>query len=929
MKPKEEFNIYNSAYLAGLEERYRLDPESVTEEVRAFLQSWSPPGAEVTPLTAGNIRASVGVANLARAIRFHGYLDARLDPLGQNAPGDPSLQLEFHGLNEQDLRDLPADLVGGPLTHKANNAYQAINSLRQVYCSTCGYDYGQVHNPEERSWLRETAESGEFRVPLSTNDRIDLLKRLTQVEALEVFLHRNYKGKTRFSIEGVDMLVPVLDEIVGLAAHEEICVILIGMAHRGRLNVLAHVLKKPYAQIMAEFYDPHSRAAPWDEVGWTGDVKYHMGRRQPAEGEKVVDLVISMPSNPSHLEHINPVLTGMARAADIATDRPGKPRFFPKAVLPILIHGDASFTGQGIVAETLNMSRLPGYQVAGSIHIITDNQLGYTATNQELRSTENASDLARGFNIPILHTNADDPQACLEAARTAFAYRARFYKDFFIHLVGYRRHGHNEGDEPSFTQPRMYHVIRKHPTVRQQWAGHLVNSGDIGSQIAEEFFKEALSALQNVHANLKPDEALEETHPELPPPGAARRAETAVPLETLQALNLALLELPKRFHLNGKLQRLHRQRRQIFNNPKEATVDWAVAEQLALATILQDGIAIRLTGEDVARGTFSQRHAVFHDAETEKSYTPLQAIPQARASFEVHNSPLSEVGALSFEYGYNLIGRERLVIWEAQYGDFINVAQVVIDEFIASARAKWGHRPSLVLLLPHGNEGQGPDHSSARPERFLGLAAETNLRLAIPTTAAQYFHLLRRQAALLKIDPLPLIVLTPKGLLRHPRTASTPEALTVGGWQAVLPDGRLKNVNAVERLVLCCGRLYVDLLDSKAAEKDDKTAIVRLEQLYPFPEDVIVELLQGFPQLNSVLWTQEEPQNMGAWEFLRPRLQQAIDNRWPLHYLGRPASSSPAEGSSSQYAATQRVLVEAVFNPQAEGLYCDLIREEV
>lgn len=932
MNQRQEFHGPNIGVVEELLQRFRQNPQSVDAETRRLLEGLELPGeqGEAPALLAAplDLRAAVGVADLAQSIRFYGYLQAQLDPLGEPPPGDASLELGFHGLSAGDLQRLPASLVAGPVAQGAANAAQALQALRQVYCGALGYDYAHIRHPEERRWLRDAAESGRFRLPLNAENAGPILERLTQVEVFEQFLHRTFPGRTRFSIEGVDMLVPMLDELVAAAADEKICMIFLGMAHRGRLNVLAHILGKPYAQILAEFHDRRSRFSTWDALGWTGDVKYHRGgERAVGQDAEEVRLVVYMPPNPSHLEHINPVLMGMARAAGTRSDRPGPGEFFPKASLPVLIHGDAAFTGEGVVAETLNLARLEGYQVAGTVHIITDNQLGFTTQKEELRSSLHASDLAKGFEIPILHVNADDPLACLEAVRIAFGYRLRFQKDVVIDLIGYRRFGHNEGDEPSFTQPLMYRNIAGHPTVRALWAERGAAHQVLAPDMADQLVTRAMERLEEVNAGLKESAALLEPYPKTPPPGAAKKVDTAVPLEKLRQTNQALLAIPADFHLNSKLERALRRRRQALDDPQAATVDWATAETLALGTILAQGTAVRLTGEDVIRGTFSQRHAVFYDVEQEgKTYTPLQSFPQARAAFEIYNSPLTENALLGFEYGYNLQAPGRLVLWEAQYGDFINVAQIMVDEFLVSARAKWGQAPSLVLLLPHGNEGQGPDHSSARMERFLQLAATHNLRLACPGTAGQYFHLLRRQAALLQTDPLPLVVFTPKGLLRHALAASAPRSLAEERWQPVVemeqPGVKPK---AVRRLLLCCGRIFTDLLDSPHWKAAKNLALLRFDQLYPFPAEPLEALLERYTAVEEVDWIQEEPHNMGAWEYIRPHLAASLAGRCPLRYIGRPASPSPAEGSSAWYAATQQALVEAAFQ-QEHNL--DLVESE-
>ncbi len=920
MDIRKEFHGPNLGYIMELYDRYLRDPNSVDRATRAFFEKWKPDIDGMPEVIGVDVNKIVGVVNLAQAIRAYGHLAARIDPLGSEPPGDPSLDPAYHGLTEEDLRQLPASLVGRPVAENASNALEAIEALRRVYSSTIGYDYEHIHAPEERQWLRYAAESGQFRPPKDPINPRSVLEQLTQVEVFERFLNRIFPGKFRFSIEGVDMLVPMLNEIIGEAAESGILNILIGMAHRGRLNVMAHVLNKPYPYILAKFKDPVRSSHFRDDLGFTGDVKYHEGARRALTNGKEIELVVTLAPNPSHLEAVNPVVEGMARAAGTRVDKPGAPEFDYTANLPILIHGDAAFCGQGVVAETLNLSRLRGYKTGGTIHIITNNQLGYTTPPEAGRSTLYASDLAKGFEIPIVHVNADDPEACIEAARLAFAYLMRFQKDFLIDLVGYRRHGHNEADEPTFTQPIMYQKIEKHPTVREIWAKTLIERGivkeDEPEELINKYMKELHSALETVESN---EEAFIEPLPKPPPRGAARRVKTAVPAERLKELIESLTRVPPGFSLHPKLKRWIERKRIALENMDEPSVDWSMAEELAFASILADGIAIRITGQDTERGTFSQRHAVLHDVKTGETFTPLQALPQAKAAFEIYNSPLSENATLGFEYGYNIQEPERLVIWEAQYGDFINGAQVIVDEFLVSARAKWGQTPSLVLLLPHGYEGQGPDHSSARLERFLELAAENNMRIANCTTAAQYFHLLRRQAALLKVDPLPLIVMTPKSLLRHPKVASPLRDLAEGRWQPVIDDMEAqKKPKQTKRLILCSGKVYVDLITSEFRAQHPEIAIVRVEQLYPLPFDELKEVIERYQKAKEVVWVQEEPENMGAWRYIWPYLKEIIRDQRPLHYIGRRPSSSPAEGSAAQHKVNQEALIEQAFNMERE-----------
>lgn len=911
------FHGPNSGYVLELYERYLRDPNSVDSATRAVFDKIRPEIYEEEPaeITQHEIEKIVGAVNLAQAIRAFGHLDADIDPLGSTPPGDPSLKLSTHGLAPEDLAQLPSSLIGKPISEKTANAYEAIGELRKIYSSKVGYDYYHINSPEERKWLREAAETGSFRPPEDPiNERL-LLESFTKVEVLEKFLHRIFPGKFRFSVEGVDMLVPIMNEIVGLSAESGIHHILIGMAHRGRLNVMHHVMNKAYRGTLIKFKDPILERDFRDYMGWTGDVKYHEGARHAIKNGREIGMQITLAPNPSHLESVNPVVEGMARAAGTSVNAAGSPKFDPEVSLPIIVHGDAAFPGQGIVSETLNMCRLPGYFTGGTIHVITNNQLGYTALPSESRSTLYASDLAKGFEIPIVHVNADDPEACIECARLAFAYLRRFRKDFLIDLVGYRRHGHNEADEPAFTQPEMYKIIDNHPTVREVWADTLVERKILDKDESEELVNKYNEILHSDFESLTPRDIPEESLSGKPPAGAAQKTITSVPAETLRELNASLLKLPGWFTINSKLKRGRERRETALVNMDDRTVDWSMAEELAFASILSDGVSIRFTGQDAERGTFSHRHAVLHDFNTGKIYTPLQNIPQSKAAFEILNSPLTENACIGFEYGYSIQSPDRLVIWEAQYGDFINGAQTIVDEYVVSARAKWGQTPSLVLLLPHAYEGQGPDHSSGRLGRFLDSAGEVNMRIANCTTAAQYFHLLRRQAGVLEIDPLPLIVMTPKSLLRNPLIFSSLRDLSEGTWQPVIDD-EMNDTRAksVKRLILCSGKVYIDLIASEFRKQNSKDiAIARLEQLYPVPTTLLQKALNRYPKLKEVVWLQEEPENMGAWMFIYPFLRKFIKGRVALHFMGRRRNSSPAEGTASMHKVNQEALIRQVF----------------
>ncbi len=918
MSSQISFNGPNMGYILELYEQYLHAPDTLDDTTRRFFQHWSPStnGVFVPAMPtadAVDMQKIVGAANYAQSIRQFGHLEANIDPLGIERQEDPDLHPEAHGITDADLQQLPASFVGEHFAHY-DNALDAIDALKQIYTSTSGFDNGHIHDADERQWLREAIESRHFQFEGDTETSIALLERLSQIETFEHFLQRSFPTKYRFSIEGLDMMVPMLDEVVRLASGTELETIAIAMAHRGRLNVLAHIMDKPYQQILADFKDPLMLQEASHAIGWTiGDVKYHKGVQREIDTDATHHLLITMPPNPSHLELVNPVAVGMARATITDAEKAGNPKYHVERALQILIHGDASFSGQGIVAETFNMSSLPGYTVGGTIHIIANNQVGFTTLPVDGRSTTYASDLAKGFGVPIIHVNADDPAACIEVMRIAYAYQDRFEKDFLIDLTGYRRYGHNELDEPRFTQPLMYQRVNNHPTVRELWSQKLIDQQMIDSSRPDEIKREFADSLQKEYDATPDIEDLMKPEEPEPPVGAAKQVITAVSEKRLREINDSLAKTIEDFNfLSKRFQKTIEAKRTVFEE-EEVNLDWATAEELAFATILAAGTPIRVTGQDSERGTFSHRHAVLHDADTGEKLTPLQIFSEAKASFEIHNSPLSEASVLAFEYGYNVQSGNRLVIWEAQYGDFANGAQNVIDEFIVSAREKWGLHPSLVLLLPHGHEGAGPDHSSGRPERFLQSAAKTNLRLVNCTTSAQYFHVLRRQAALLETDPLPLIVMTPKSLLRNPMVASSLDDFTKGKWQAVIDDNEVDKKKAT-RLVFCTGKFYYDLLTSEHREQYPHVALVRVEQLYPFPVDDLQAVVNNYPKLKQIVWAQEEPKNMGGWDFMNYRLKKLVGRVLPVNYVGRRRSSSPAEGSKTAHNVNQDLITNYAFS---------------
>jgi 2-oxoglutarate dehydrogenase E1 component len=916
----QQFTGPNAGYLIELYERFQANPASVDEATRAYFTQFGAPewdgAAAQTAQPALDVTRIVGAARLIRYIRELGHLAARIDPLDAEPPADPGLELSTHGVTQADLAALPAQIVRGPIASTAANAAEGVERLRQAYSGPIGYETDHIQAYEERNWIREAAESRRFFQNFDAERQRELLDRLTEVESFERFLHRTFPGQKRFSIEGNDMAIPMLDAIIRNAAAAGTREVVIGMAHRGRLNVLAHILGKPYSSILGEFQNPDYNKDTY--LGWTGDVKYHLGARRAYRDSGVSEMPITLTPNPSHLEFVNPVIVGRARAAQEKRTRPGYPYEDEKESLAIVIHGDAAFPGQGIVAETLNMSRLKGYHIGGTIHLILNNQVGFTTNPGDSRSTLYASDLARGFEMPVVHVNADSPEACVAVARMAWAYREKFQKDFVIDLVGYRRFGHNEGDEPEFTQPRLYEKIRNHPTVRERWARQLERRGVLTSAEAQAMVDGVMARLQQAFDTVRERQRLAAELPPTPAPqpvaNPMRTRVFAKPISArkLVELNEALLERPEAFTAHPKLERMLQKRRQAIHD--EGGIDWAHAEALAFAAILADGTPIRMSGQDSERGTFSQRHLVLHDAATGERFVPLHHIPQARAAFAVYNSPLSEAAVLAFEYGYSTHAPGTLVLWEAQYGDFANSAQVIIDQFIVSGRSKWSVDPALVLLLPHGYEGSGPEHSSARLERFLQLCATDNIRVAHPTTAAQYFHLLRYQAAALAVHPRPLVVMTPKSLLRNPRAASSLREFSEVQFQTVLGLGdSAPHPDEVTRLVLCSGKVAIDLLAAGELEKAGGALdLLRVELLYPFPAEELKAAIARYPQLQEVVWLQEEPQNMGAWFYIAPKLRELIDPSLPLRYVGRAESASPAEGSHSTHVAEQaRIIREA------------------
>jgi multifunctional 2-oxoglutarate metabolism enzyme len=879
------------------------------------------PSAVVAPTEAAVIAASTepdrvmlaamqAATSLVKAHRTHGHLGAHLDPLGTPPIGDPAMDPDTYGLTPELMARIPADLLRVYVPGKT--LAEVLPNLRRTYCGTIAFEIEHISSHEQRVWLREHIESGAYRLPFSADEKLRLLGRLTKVDAMERYLRRTFIGQKTFSIEGLDAMVPMLETLLTLIADDGISEVVMGMAHRGRLAVIAHVANRPYESILNAFeLGEVRRVVGQKQSDVTGDVKYHLGTTGTYITHTGRSIGVRILPNPSHLEAVDPVVEGWTRAEQTQR-RAAELHLNTKAALPVLIHGDAAFVGQGVVAEVLNLQSLAGYTTGGTVHLIADNQVGFTTDPEEARSTRYASDMAKGFDIPIVHVNSDDVEACLAAVRFAYDYRRTYERDVVIDLIGYRRFGHNETDEPAYTQPVMYQEIKQHPTAREIFSKLLVAEGlvtqeDVDAQ-AEETYARIAAAHKRVKGNLEAEldaPPVEDRLSELE--DIARR--TKVKAATLRSLNDELLTFPTGFTPHPKLVRQMERRRASLN---DGGIDWGTAESLAFASLLVEGHPVRLTGQDTMRGTFSQRHLAFHDEKNGEVWIPMQHLRDAAATFELYNSPLSEVACLGFEYGYSAADTDAFVLWEAQYGDFFNNAEMVVDQFIAAGRAKWGQRSRLTLLLPHGHEGSGPEHSSARIERFLQLSADGNMRVANCSTSAQYFHLLRNQG--LSTDPRPLVIFTPKSLLRLPDASSTLADLSDGAFATVIDDASAAaRTDQITTLLLCSGRIYYDLALSPLRAEATETAIARVELLYPLPVDDILAVMARYPNLQQCFWVQEEPSNMGAWNFLERQigLRRPSDVRWD--YIGRPRRASSSEGyAGSHHLEQERIVKEAL-----------------
>jgi len=933
-----EFGV-NAGYVEELHARYRESPSSVDPEWRAYFDATEGAGtpatraparttgtaAALTTTTAPSdlrgttVNGRAGdtadhvlqaglvqgrVYQLVNAYRVRGHLFAAVDPLGSASEAAPELDLENFGLSADDLDSVfPAVGIAG-LGDRAT-LRQIIAHLSETYCRSIGVEYTQIEDPEMRSWLQTRMEATGNRAALDRTETLRILAKLTDAEILEQFIHKNYIGAKRFSLEGAESTVAMLDLVIEHAGASGVDEIIIGMAHRGRINVLVNIMGKDPRELFAQFDDKNAR-----KFLGGGDVKYHLGYSSDRVTTSGARVHVSLAFNPSHLEFVNPVVEGRVRAKQ---DR-GRRR----AVMPLLIHGDAAFMGQGVVPETLNLAGLDGYSTGGTVHMVINNQVGFTTDPRDSRSTRYCTDITRMLKVPVFHVNGEDPEAVIQVARLAMEFRQKFARDVVIDMYCYRRYGHNEADEPRYTQPMMYARIDAKPTVREVYVKHLVASHEVTQAEADKIGEASRARLTKALVEARAGDYLhapdamggvwrpyvggpDEGVPEVP---------TGVPREDLLALLDRLTLMPAGFHPNAKALKIIEARRERLS--KQGTLFWETAEALAFATLLREGTPIRLSGQDARRGTFSHRHAVLFDGQTGAPYTPLEHIAggAAQGRFQVWDSPLSETGVLGFEYGYSLDSPEALVIWEAQFGDFTNGGQVIIDQFIASAEDKWRRLSGLVLLMPHGYEGQGPEHSSARIERWLQLAAEDNIQVCNPTTPAQIFHLLRRQV--LRPWRKPLAVMTPKSLLRNPLATSRLEDLITGEFKRVIPDDETTEPAAVKRVLLTSGKVFYDLQKARGDRKRSDVAIVRLEQYYPIGR-AVREALAVYPAGTDLVWVQEEPSNMGAWYFLKAHLGDVLEQRFPLRVVSRAASASPATGSKASHDLEQQMLVDEAF----------------
>jgi 2-oxoglutarate dehydrogenase E1 component len=886
----------NAGYIEDMYARYRTDPASVPEDWALFFAGFDL--AEDPARRPAAARTASGVYGLVHAYREFGHLIARIDPLGADLEDHPLLDPRQFGLSESDLDQSvdPQPFLGdfhGTLR-------ELIAALRETYCGALGVEFVDVPDKQLRDWLVSEMEPTRNRPRLGVEERRRILERMLAADAFEQFLHVKYVGQKRFSLEGAATLIPMLDTLVEAASEHGVEQIVLGMAHRGRLNVLAHALGKPLEAIFGEF-EGNLPA----ELDGHGDVKYHLGYSSTRTCRNGRPMHLDLNYNPSHLEFVNPVVLGSVRARQDHVRDPERARG-----IPVLIHGDASLSGEGIVAETLTMTQLPPYDTGGTIHIVIDNQIGFTTTPRHARATRYCTDIARVIEAPVLHVNGDDPEAAVHAMRLAVEFRARFHRDVLVDLVCYRKYGHNEMDDPTFTQPVLYRTIAEHVPAARRYAERLEAEGVVDRAAREAMERAIDERHQEAHRRVRggaaeiPKDALGGLWVGLDWAGEDWSAETAVTRETLDRVTRGITTVPEGFHPHPKIDRLNRERLEMLEHDR---IDWGLGEQLALGSLLLEGRHVRLSGQDSGRGTFSHRHAVLRDYQQGEHYVPLRHLAPDQGRAEIFDTPLNESACLGFEYGYSTADPNTLVVWEAQFGDFTNVAQVYVDQFMASAESKWRRMSGLVLLLPHGYEGQGPEHSSARLERFLELCADGNLQVCNLTTPAQYFHALRRQ--LVRPFRKPLVIMSPKSLLRHKRAVSAVDHFTRGGFRLVLDDAP-PEPGAVGRLLLVSGKLYYTLLEAREQRGIENAGLVRLEQLYPFPRAELLELFRRYPNVSDVRWVQEEPANMGAWRAIRHRLEGVLPEGATLGLVARKASATPATGFYALHEEEEKELID-------------------
>ena len=917
----------NVEYIEGLYAQYQRDPSSVSEEWQQFFRGFEfgfersierseaaageSEQAELQSMEANEgLLVFVGVQALVQAYRQMGHLVARLDPLGHNRQDLPLLDLIEFGLAEEDLEKTVG--TGGFLGSTDGTLKGLLSKLKTTYCRSIGVEYMDIPDKDQRDWLQERIEPCLNRPDLSAGAARRVLARLIAAEQFEHFLHTRYLGQKRFSLEGAESMVPLLDELVDTGSRLGVEEMVMGMAHRGRLNVLAHILHKPYEEIIAEFEGADRTDRDDDE----GDVKYHQGYSCDHVTDAGRKVHLSLSFNPSHLELVDPVIEGIVHAKQAYLhDDEGE------RVVPVIVHGEAAFTGQGIVSETLNLSELEGYRTGGTIHVIINNQLGYTATAGETRFTPYPTDVAKEIQAPVFHVNADDPEAVVHAARVAMEFRHRFKVDVFIDLWCYRRHGHNEADDPTLTQPLMYKEIAGHPTIRHLYSFQLIAQNKISREEADDIrarIRTRLDEAQEIARRLQ-------VQPDTSPFGGVWQgltwapddwsAQSAVDARTLKRIVDRATQVPEGFSLHRTIQRMAEARRAMAAG--RAPVDWGCGEVMAFGSLLREGVPVRLTGQDAQRGTFAHRHAVWHDTETGEQHIPLQCLEKGQGDFVVINTMLSELAVLGFEYGISSADPKRLVLWEAQFGDFVNGAQMIIDQYLSSGEAKWQRMSGMVLLLPHGYEGMGPEHSSARVERFLQLCAKSNMQVACPTTPAQYFHVLRRQMH--RNFRKPLVLMTPKSLLRHEQCVSELGEFSSGTFRRIIDDAEVADPAAVGRVVLCTGKVYYDLAAARSEEKGgNEVAVVRVEELYPFPAAELQAAFGRYTAAKQFYWVQEESQNMGAWDFVQPLIEKLLPPHGELSYLGRDEAASPATGSGHLHGTEQREIVKQALGSGIE-----------